>query len=102
MEKTSNIKFKIDKSLFWDVEIDNVDYNKYARHIINRILMRGNINDWLELKKFYGKDRIKTEMLKMRYLDKRTLNFCSFYFNIPKTKFKCYNTPQSIQELWDF
>jgi hypothetical protein len=70
MEKTSNIKFKIDKSLFWDVEIDNVDYNKYARHIINRILMRGNINDWLELKKFYGTERIKTEMLKMRYLDK--------------------------------
>ncbi len=102
MDKSLQMEFKIDKSLFWDVEIDNVDYNKYARHIINRILLRGNINDWLEIKKFYGTDKIKNEVVNMKYLDKRTLNFCSFYFNIPKNNFKCYNTPQSIQKLWNF
>ncbi len=91
-----------DKSLFWDVDIDSADLEKNARHIINRILLRGNINDWKQLKKFYGLDRIKEEVLKMRFLDKRTLNFCSFYFNIPKTEFRCYNTQQSIRELWNF
>ena len=93
---------KIDKSLFWDVEFNNIDYNKYAQHIINRVLIRGNLSDWIEIKKYYGLDKIKNEALKMRYLDKRTLNFCSFYFNTPKKEFRCYNTPQSIQKLWNF
>lgn len=92
----------IDKMLFWDVEFDNIDYDKYARHVINRVLTRGNLSDWVEIKKYYGLDKIKAEALKMRYLDKRTLNFCSFYFNVPKTEFRCYNTPQSIKKLWNF
>lgn len=96
------MEFKLDKSLFWDVDIESVDFEKNARHIINRILLRGNIQDWEQLKMFYGTEKIKEEIQKMRFLDKRTLNFCSFYFNIPKTEFKCYNTPQSIQNLWNF
>ncbi len=96
------MEFTFDKSLFWDVDIDSADLEQNARHIINRILLRGNIKDWEQLKMFYGINKIKEEVLKMRFLDKLTLNFCSFYFNIPKTEFRCYNTPQSIRELWNF
>ncbi len=96
------MKFELDKSLFWDVDVESADLTKNARHIINRILLRGDIKDWEQLKMFYGIEKIKEEVQKMRFLDKRTLNFCSFYFNIPKNDFKCYNTPQSIQKLWNF
>jgi len=93
---------KLSENLFWDVEISDLDYEKYSQHIINRVLLRGNINDWFEIKEFYGLNRIKTDILQMRYLDNRTLSFCSSYFDISKTEFKCYNTPQSIQQLWNF
>lgn len=93
---------KLSGSLFWDVDFIDVDYDKYARHIINRVLLRGNLDDWFEIKNYYGLEKIKEEAIKMRYLDNRTLNFCSYYFNVPKTKFRCYNTPQSIHQLWDY
>jgi hypothetical protein len=89
-------------SLFWDVDFKDVDYDKYAQYIINRILLRGNLNDWFEIKNYYGLEKIKEEVVKMRYLDNRTLNFCSFYFDIPKTKFRCTKTPMSIRKLWNY
>jgi len=49
----------------------------------------------------YGIERMRNEILQIRNLDKHTLNFCSKYFNIPKEQFKCYNTEQSIQKLWN-
>jgi hypothetical protein len=92
----------LDKSLFWDIEYDLVDYEKYSQFIINRVLLRGTLKDWQEIKNYYGLERIKQEIIQMKYLDDRTLNFCSIYFNLLKTDFKCYNTPQSTRELWNY
>ncbi len=93
---------QLSKTLFWDTDINKLDYDKHARHIIARVLMRGTLNDWFEIKKYYGKERIKNEALQIRYLDKLTLNFCSQYFGIPRNKFRCYTTEQSIQKLWNY
>lgn len=92
----------LNRSLFWDIDFETIDYEKHAQFIINRVLMRGNLKDWYEIKNYYGLERIKQEVLQMKYLDKITLNFCSVYFNLPKTEFKCYNTPPSTRELWNF
>jgi len=93
---------KFSENLFWDVDLTNIDYEKNANHIINRVLLRGNIDDWFEIKKFYGINRLREEVVKMRYLDERTLSFCSAYFDIPKTEFKCYNLPRSVKQLWNY
>jgi len=99
MEKQKPI---LRKSLFWDTTFQDIDYCKHIRYVIERVLTRGNWNDWLELRKYYGLERIKTEVTQIRYLDKVTLSFCSTYFNIPKEKFRCYNTEPSIQQLWSY
>lgn len=93
---------QLSKTLFWDTDINKLDYEKHARHIIERVLMRGMLSDWFEIKKHYGIEHIKKEILKIRYLDKVTLNFCSKYFHISKQQFKCYNTAPSIQQLWNY
>ncbi len=93
---------KLSKTLFWDTDINKLDYEKHARHIIERVLMRGMLSDWFEIKKYYGLERIKKETLKIRYLDKVTLNFCSKYFKIPKQQFRSYNTEPSIRQLWNY
>jgi len=93
---------ELSKALFWDTDIKKIDYERNARHIIERVLQRGMLNDWFEIKKYYGLDRIKQEILQIRYLDKISLNFCSKYFKISKEQFKCYNTEQSIQKLWNY
>ena len=89
------------KALFWDIKPESIDFDKHVRYVVERVLTRGNCSDWSELRKFYGLERIKSEIIQVRYLDRITLSFCSAYFNIPKEKFRCYNTKQSTQQLWN-
>ncbi len=93
---------KLNPVLFWDIDFKEIDFEKNARQVIERVLTKGTVNDWFEIKSFYGIDRIKAEALKCRSLDKVTLNFCSKYFNVSKNQFRCYNTPQSTQKLWNY
>ncbi len=89
-------------SLFWDVEISEIDWEENAKFVINRILMRGGLKDWDELKTMYGLERIKEASLSARYLDKYTLSFCSTYFDIPKEQFRCFDTRQPVEKRWDY
>jgi hypothetical protein len=91
----------INPVLFWDTEISKIDWEAHASYIIERVLTRGNLQDWSEIKRYYGLERIKNEALDLRYLDKMTLNFCSLIFKTPESEFRCYNTPQSIKTLWN-
>jgi hypothetical protein len=90
------------RSLFWDTEFEQIDYERNAPYIIGRVLMRGNLQDWYDLKELYGLEKIKREAMQIRYLDKKTLNFCSTYFDIPKEQFRCYTIMQSIQAPWNY
>jgi hypothetical protein len=92
----------LNKALFWDTDYEKLDYERHARKIIERVITRGTLQDWWEIKKYYGKERIKSEIVTVRSLDKLSLNFCSNYFNVPKTEFRCYNTNPSTQQLWNF
>lgn len=91
----------INPVLFWDADVSKIDWEAHASYVIERVLTRGSISDWSEIKRFYGMERIKNEAVDLRYLDKLTLNFCSIIFKIPQSEFRCYNTPQSIQTLWN-
>lgn len=88
--------------LFWDIDEQSVNFETHAQFVIARVLMKGALEDWRQIKKYYGEDFIKQEVVKIKYLDDLTLNFCSTYFNIPKSEFKCSNTKQSIQAHWNY
>lgn len=93
---------KLSPYLFWDTNPENIDYEKHARQVIERVVTRGTIADWFSIKAFYGLDRIQEEVVKIRSLDKLTLNFLSVIFHLPKSAFRCYNTEPSIQKLWNY
>lgn len=90
------------EELFWDVNIDNIDPKKHQRFILNRVLLNGNTYDLRNILNYYGKDFVGIESTQMRYLDRKTLSFCSAYFDIPKEKFRCYTTDASIKKLWNY
>ncbi len=79
----------LDKSLFWDVDTGNLDFDIHARFVIERVLGRGSVDDWLMLLNLYGKKRISEEVVYIRSLDPKSLNFLSVSFNIDKEKFRC-------------
>jgi hypothetical protein len=96
------VKPVLRRTLFWDVSFDGIDYESNARFVIGRVLGRGNFDDWKELCRYYGLDRIRDEALQLRYMDKITLSFCKTIFDIPEERFRCCNTDPSIKKLWNY
>ena len=92
----------LSKVLFWDTNYDTIDWDNKSRFVIMRVVTRGNWSDWLAIKQYYGLEHIKAEMLQERYLDKKSVNFLSKFFNIPNTQFRCYTLQQSNPGHWDF
>lgn len=86
---------KLSQHLFWDTNPDNLDHEKQARQIIERVVTRGRISDWSQIRDYYGVDRIKIEVVKIRSMDAKTMNFLSLILNIPATEFRCFKTKQS-------
>jgi hypothetical protein len=91
----------ISKTAFWDVNFEDIDFEKNARDVIGRVLMNGKLEDWKTLNEYYGIEKIKSEIVQIRYLSDITLNFCSFFYKIPKEEFRCYKLKQSIPKLWE-
>lgn len=88
--------------LFWDIDLQSLDFHKNARFVIQRVIQRGSIEDWISIKAFYGLDFIKNEILLMRDLDSKTLNFFSTYFDIPKNNFRCSTIQQSTPRHFNY
>jgi hypothetical protein len=80
--------------LFWDSDVNAIDWRAQADSVIVRVLERGNLEDFREIRKFYGDEIIKNAALNARYLSDRTLSFVSFFFELPKTSFECYKNRQ--------
>jgi len=85
-----NILSKLSNYLFWDCNINLLDPNIDRNLILERVFSRGTENDEREVLNYYGANLIKNTILDIKYLDKKTLNYLSIVFNIPKEEFKCY------------
>lgn len=51
--KTPNLSL-LRKSLFWDTDINKIDWKKQYKVVIQRVFERGNEEEKLEIKRFYG------------------------------------------------
>ncbi|ALO15591.1 hypothetical protein L21SP5_01952 [Salinivirga cyanobacteriivorans] len=88
--------------LFWDVDAEKLDMLENKRIIIERVFTMGDLKDLKLLFLFYSKADIIQELKNAGSLDKKTLNFASFFFNLPKSDFKCYRKTQSNQAHWNY
>jgi len=53
-----NITMKLRQSLFWDTDVKNIDLQKNARYVIERVLDFGHPDEVSWLFKFYPKNQI--------------------------------------------
>lgn len=56
----------IRKSLFWDTDIDAIDWERQSKAVIKRIFERGNISEKKEMIRFYGTPKIRVVISKRR------------------------------------
>jgi hypothetical protein len=93
---------KLSPTLFWDVEIEELDPEKHRKFIINRVLGRGRMDDWCCLKAYYTIDVIVDVAKKVRTLDPKTLAFIACVGKVAREEFRCYSTKPSSGIHWVF
>jgi hypothetical protein len=72
-------------NLFWDVDRTTLDITTHQHFIIERILERGDIDDFHFAKDTYGVEALKEVVLTARSLDRRSLYFWQNYFSLPSS-----------------
>lgn len=90
----------LSKQAFWDVDMDKIDYEKRARFVIEKIVDRGSLDDFIQLRKFYGDQKIREEIVNAKWLGYKEIYFCCAIFNLKPEDFKCYMTKLLNPTLW--
>jgi hypothetical protein len=105
MEKLSSDVHPIRKPhfsryLFWDLKRKAFNFDQNRLLMIERVCSRGLEKDWQEMLRYYGRETVKKEVVRIGWLDGKTLSFLSCIFDIPKEQFKCYKNRQSRKNYW--
>ncbi len=58
-EKKHPALSKFRPALFWDTNMEHIDWNKQKRPVIQRVFERGNFTEKKEALNYYGRDTIK-------------------------------------------
>jgi plasmid maintenance system antidote protein VapI len=66
-QNTPNLSL-LRKSLFWDTDINKIDWSKQYKAIIQRIFERGNEAEKDEVIRFYGQKKVKMALLNQNNL----------------------------------
>ena len=85
--------------LFWDVDPTRLDSERDAVYIIARIMDRGTRPEVNLAWSYYGDDRIKKILLRAPCLERRTIPFFFYYFDLPPSAFKAFVRGQR-QQAW--
>lgn len=83
------------RTLFWDVDRESIDPERNKRFIIERILARGDVDDFRFAEGLYGSDTLRETLLKAKTIDRKSLSFWCFYFNIDKQR--CIEKPSLLK-----
>jgi hypothetical protein len=101
VEDKENIEDILKRSYFWDVDITHGKAVS-KRLIIERIISFGTLAEMVFLFRYYGRDEVEKVLLNLNYIDPKTLNFVSKYFNKSKKEFRCYTRKQLTLQHWNF
>jgi hypothetical protein len=88
--------------IFWDVDYATLDFQKDRLYVIDKVMNFGVWDDFRELIRFYGKELVKQEIVRLPYLKKDVLNFACFFFQLKPAQFVCYTQRQSQEVHWSF
>ena len=91
----------ISPSLFWDIDVSKLDWNRHRQLIVERVIQRGSLHAIEEVTAHYGKENIIEIIKQIPYLEKRDMAFVHIYFNIPLNELKCYTRKRLARNFLD-
>jgi len=72
------------------------------RLVVERVFSFGTLEEVALLIRHYGSKEVEKTLLNLNYIDPKTLNFVSKFFNRPETEFKCCKRKQLKVQYWDY
>jgi hypothetical protein len=77
MEKTR--PHIINSALLWEYDLDTFNYEKSYKIVIERVLERGNLEEWREMVQLYKREQILETIEWSAQLDQRDKEFSKFF-----------------------
>jgi hypothetical protein len=103
MKKSIKTKIKpnLHRRLFWDERYDDTDWQEGARGIIERVLVWGDDEEYEEIIRCYGRERIVHALTKEYvYLPNYVMDRVAGYFGILKEEFTIWKRKQHKVQVW--
>ncbi|MFT6810147.1 MAG: hypothetical protein ACJA01_003390 [Saprospiraceae bacterium] len=96
----SNIIPRLSTHLFWDVDLDKLNWNDHKAFIFQKAIMYGKLVDWEIIKSSMSKDEMRNITKELRDLDDRSLSFLCLFLSIDPKECRCYIDKQSPKNFW--
>ena len=90
------------RRIFWDIDFDKLDYDKYANFIIERVFDRGDIEDIRQCRRYYGDKKIAEALLNAKWLMKETVYFATAILKNELIDYRCYKLAQLNPQHWSY
>ena len=91
-------KPEFNKRIFWDIDVEKLNYDTKSSFIIERVFERGDVDDIRQCRRYYGDEKVSEVLLKAKYLSLPTIYLASAVIGRPLTDFRCYIPKQSSQQ----
>ncbi|MDR0429903.1 MAG: hypothetical protein LBH58_05425 [Tannerellaceae bacterium] len=90
----------ISKSLLWEYDITNFDWENMKTVVMQRVIERGWMNDFYAAIKLYGGiDNVREIIKDIPVLSAKDMNFVCTIFDLKKEELKCYTRKQLRDQL---
>ena len=97
-----NTKPQFHRRIFWDVDFDKLDYDKYANFVIERVFDRGDVEDIRQCRRYYGDEKIADALLNAKFLMEHRMYLAAAVINKPIENFRCYKLRQLNPQLYPY
>src|SRR5436305_14656783 len=92
----------LSKAAFWDVDFEKIDFENQAVFVMEKVFNYGLWDDQVAIMKYYGRDRIKKQVVQGAYFKKKVLSFLCTIFDLQPADFTCYTRRQSHPQYWNY
>ena len=65
--------------LLWEYDLETFNYDRSYKIVIERVLERGDLDEWREILKYYGEQKILDAIQWSAQLDERRKAFSRFF-----------------------
>lgn len=90
------------KRIFWDVDFENIDYDKRFKFVIERVFDRGDVDDIRQCRRYYGDELVKEVLMNAKFISERRMSLVAAIIDVPVNELKCYKLRQSNPTLYPY